>query len=187
MDISFFTTLQVGWFNAWIPSFGMMLVEFIYVQIFKDGGKRALDSSWRSGKDKINYMICSLLQMSLLILSVFVPVKVDMGWLLTGALIYFLSLAGFIWSIHSYASAPADKVICNGIYRWSRNPMYVCYFASVLGTCIASASLWMLIILIALILVTHRSILGEEQFCERTYGEAYMAYKEKTPRYGLFR
>ena len=63
MDISFFTTLQAGWLNAWIPSFGMMLVEFIYVQIFKDGGKRALDSSWRNRKDKINYATCSLLQM----------------------------------------------------------------------------------------------------------------------------
>ena len=187
MDISFFTTLQAGWLNAWIPSFGMMLVEFIYVQIFKDGGKRALDPSWRNKKDKINYMICSLLQMSLLIVSIFVPIKLNFGWLFTGTLIYFLSLVGFIWSIHSYAAAPPDKVICNGIYRWSRNPMYVCYFASVFGTCIASASIWMLILLLGLILVTHRSILGEERFCENSYGEAYKAYNEKTPRYGLIK
>ena len=25
MDISYFTTLQVGWLNAWIPPFGMMV------------------------------------------------------------------------------------------------------------------------------------------------------------------
>lgn len=187
MDISYFTTLRAGWLNAWIPMFGMMLIEYIYVQIFKEGGKRALDSSWRNRKDKINYMTSSLLQMSLLILALFVPLKEDMGWLLTGTVIYLLSLAGFIWSIHSYAAAPADKVISNGIYRWSRNPMYVSYFASVLGTCIASASLWMFIILIALILVTHRSILGEERFCENTYGESYLAYKEKTPRYVLIK
>ena len=187
MDISYFTTLQAGWLNAWIPSFGMMLVEYLYVQIYKDGGKRALDSSWRNKKDKINYMTCSLLQLSLLVLSIFVPLKMEMAWLLTGSVIYILSLAGFIWSIHSYAAAPGDQVISNGIYRWSRNPMYVCFFTSVFGTCIASASLWLLIILIPLIVVTHLSILGEERFCVNTYGEAYMAYKAKTPRYALFR
>ena len=187
MVISYFTTLQMGWLNAWIPMFGMMFIEYIYVQIFKEGGKRALDPSWRDKKDKINYMTCSLLQMSLLLLSIFVPLKEDMGWLLTGAVIYLMSLVGFIWSIHSYAAAPADKVISNGIYRWSRNPMYVSYFASVLGVSIASASLWMLIILIALTVVTHRSILGEERYCENTYGESYLAYKEKTPRYGLIK
>ena len=25
MDISYFTTLQAGWLNAWIPPFGMMV------------------------------------------------------------------------------------------------------------------------------------------------------------------
>ena len=185
MDISFFITLQARWLNAWIPSFGMMLIEYIYVQIYKDGRKRALDSSWRNRKDKTNYMTCSLLQLSLLVLSIFVPIKIDTAWLLTGSVIYFLSLASFIWSIHSYAAAPGDQVISNGIYRWSRNPMYVCYFASIFGTCIASASLWMLIILIPLIVVTHLSILRKEQFCENTYGEAYLTYESKIPRHVL--
>ena len=28
-DFSFFTTLQAGWLNAWIPSFGMVLIQFM--------------------------------------------------------------------------------------------------------------------------------------------------------------
>ena len=145
------------------------------------------DNHLTERRDFIPMIYLLSLQMSLLVVSIFVPIKLDFGWLFLGTLIYFLSLLGFIWSIHSYAAAPPDKVICNGIYRWSRNPMYVCYFASVFGTCIASASIWMLILLIGLILVTHCSILGEERFCEATYGESYKAYKRKTPRYGLIK
>lgn len=185
MDISFFTTLKIGWINAWIPSFTMILIEFIYLSIFKEGGKRALNSSWRSKKDTINYTITSVVQITLLILSIFVPIKLGTLCFIIGTLIYIFSLAGFIWSIHSYAAAPANKVINNGIYRWSRNPMYVCYFFSILGTIIASASLWMFILLITLITITHFSILAEEQYCEKTYGKAYLEYKEKTPRYLL--
>ena len=55
MDMSSFTTLKIGWFNAWIPTFGTLLIEFIYLSIFKEGGKRALNSSWRSMKETINY------------------------------------------------------------------------------------------------------------------------------------
>ena len=52
MHLSFFTTLQAGWLNAWIPSFGMVLIQFIYMAIFREGGKRAVDTSWYTAKDK---------------------------------------------------------------------------------------------------------------------------------------
>ena len=30
MEHSFFTTLQAGWLNAWILSFGMVLIQFSF-------------------------------------------------------------------------------------------------------------------------------------------------------------
>lgn len=35
-------------------------------------------------------------------------------------------------------------------------------------------------------LAMHGVILGEEQYCERTYGDAYRQYKHRVPRYMLF-
>ena len=62
MDLSFFTTLQAGWLNAWIPSFGMVLIQFIYMAIFREGGKRAVDTSWYTAKDKWNGLASTILQ-----------------------------------------------------------------------------------------------------------------------------
>lgn len=111
MRISFFTTLQAGWLNAWIPSFGMVLIQFIYMAIFREEGKRAVDTSWYTAKDRMNASVSSLLQIALLVLSIFVPFKAGTAWFTIGAVIYLLSLAAFVWAFHSYVGTPADKTI----------------------------------------------------------------------------
>ncbi|WP_279173039.1 methyltransferase family protein [Tannerella forsythia] len=185
-DFSFFTTLQAGWLNAWIPSFGMVLIQFIYMAIFREGGKRAVDTSWYTAKDKANASVSTILQIAILVLSVFVPFKFGTAWFLAGMAVYVLSLALFVRAFHSYVATPAGKTIKGGVYRWSRNPMYFFFFTGMFGVCIASASLWMLLVMIPFIIATHFLILGEERYCEETYGEEYREYKAKTPRYFLF-
>lgn len=186
MDFSFYTTLEAGWLNAWIPSFGMVLIQFIYMAIFKEGGKRAVDTSWYTLEDKVAAYASMVLQVSLIALSVFVPFKFGTLWFVIGAVVFILSLAAFVWAFHSYLAAPADKTVKGGIYRWSRNPMYFFFFMGMLGVCIATASIWLLIIMVPFIIATHFTILGEESYCEETYGKEYMEYKAKTPRYFLF-
>lgn len=185
-NLSFYTTLQAGWLNAWIPSFGMVLIQFIYMAIFREEGKRAVDTSWYTAKDKMNASVSSLLQIALLVLSIFVPFKAGTAWFIIGAVVYLLSLAAFVWAFHSYVGTPADKTIKSGVYRWSRNPMYFFFFMGMFGVCIACASLWMLLVLIPFTIATHFTILGEERYCEKTYGNEYREYKSKTPRYFLF-
>ena len=100
--------------------------------------------------------------------------------------VYVLSLALFVRAFHNYVATPAGKTIKGGVYRWSRNPMYFFFFTGMFGVCIASASLWILLVMIPFIIATHFLILGEERYCEETYGEEYREYKAKTPRYFLF-
>ena len=164
LDLSFFTTLQIGWFNAWIPAFGMVLIQFVYMALFPETGKRAVDTSWYTSSDRLWASVSSCLQIALLV----------------------LSLAAFIWAFHSYAIDPAGKTIKSGIYRWSRNPMYFFFFTSMLGTSIACASLWLLSVTVPFGIAMHFTILGEERYCEQTYGKEYLEYKAKTPRYLLW-
>ena len=96
MEISFFTTLEPALAGAWIPSFAMVLIQFVYMFIYKDVGKRATDTSWYTLADKRNAIISSLLQVALLILSVFVPFKTGSAWFWIGAAIYVAAFAGFI-------------------------------------------------------------------------------------------
>ena len=186
MEISFFTTLEPSLAGAWIPSFGMVLIQFAYMFIYKEVGKRATDTSWYTLADKRNAIISSLLQVALLILSVFVPLKTGSAWFWIGAVIYVAAFAGFIKAFYDYAAAPADKAAQGGIYRLSRNPMYFFYFLGMAGVCVASASLWLLIVIVPFAIYNHLVVLGEERYCEQTYGQEYLKYKRKTPRYFLF-
>ena len=187
LDLSFFTTLKLGWLNAWIPAFGMVLIQFVYMALFRETGKRAVDTSWYTASDRLWASVSSCLQITLLVLSVFVPFKLGTTWFVTGNAIFVLSLAAFIWAFHSYGIDPAGKTIKSGIYRWSRNPMYFFFFAGMFGTCIASASLWLLIVIVPFVIATHFTILGEERYCAQTYEKEYLEYKAKTPRYLLIR
>lgn len=185
MAIDFFTTLQPGWLNAWIPAFAMVIIQFIYMAIFKEGAKRAVDTSWYNKRDKINGFGSSILQIVLLAVSIFVPLKIGTTWFWIGTVIYAIAFIAFIFSFHDYVKAPTDKIIDKGIYKLSRNPMYTIFIVGMLGVCIASASLWILIILIPFSILTHFIVLGEERYCINTYGEEYVEYKNKTPRYFL--
>lgn len=183
MEYTFFTALQAGWLNAWIPSFGIVLVQFVHMGIFREGGKRATDTSWYTTKDKIYASLSTLFQLALLILSIFTPLKSGTWWFGMGSVIYTLSLLALIAAFHSYASVPKGKTINVGIYRLSRNPMYFFFTTGMIGVGIASASLWMMILIIPFAYAIHGVILGEERYCERTYGIEYRRYKEMTPRY----
>ena len=145
-----------------------------------------MDTSWYSARDKVNAFVSTILQIALLVISIFVPLKFGTVWFAVGTIIFAMSLMAFVWAFHSYVATPAGKTIKGGIYRWSRNPMYFFFFTGMLGVCIASASLWMLLALIPFIIATHFIVLGEERYCEETYGEEYREYKAKTPRYFVF-
>lgn len=185
MGFAYFTTLQPGWPNAWIPSLGIVLIQLAYMLLYKEGGRRATDTSWYTAKDKINAFWSMLLTFAMIIVTVFVPFKAGTPWFVAGGIIFILSLAMFIAAFQVYATAPKGRAITRGIYRYSRNPMYVAYHLGMLGVCIATASLWLLLVTIASIVATHLVILGEERYCLATYGQEYEEYKARTPRYLL--
>lgn len=184
--LHFFTTLNIGWLNAWIPSFLMIIIHIAFSLIYKEGGKRAVDTSWYTSKDKYNALGSFFFQMLILFLSLFVPLKIGTIWFFTGTIVYLFSLIAFIAAFYAYMLAPRDKVITNGIYRVSRNPMYFSFNLAMIAICIASASLWIFLLLIPFVITTHFVILGEERYCAVSYGESYLKYKKETARYFLF-
>lgn len=185
-NLSFFTTLRPALWGAWIPAVAMVLVQFVCMALFREGGKRAVDTSWYDAKTKKYAQWNTIFQVLLIILAVFVPFKTGTPWFTIGTVIYAVAFALFMWSFHSYGTADRDKLITKGIYSYSRNPMYAVFTLAMLGIVIATASLWLLLMMIPYCLAMHGVILGEEGYCERTYGEDYRRYKARVPRYFLF-
>lgn len=71
----------------------------------------------------------------------------------------------------------------HGIYKFSRNPMYVGFHLLTVASMLLTPH-WIVILLgLYSIFVYHLIILGEEKFLERRFGQAYLDYKLEVRRY----
>ena len=79
---------------------------------------------------------------------------------------------------------PAVALVTEGIYRWTRNPMYVGISTALLGIALIFAVDWLPIVLLPGLFILHFGVvLREEQYLDRKFGETYRRYKLSTPRY----
>ena len=77
----------------------------------------------------------------------------------------------------------ASGVNTGGMYRYSRNPMYVAYFVCFLGMALLSRSAAFLVILALFQISCHWIILAEERWCIETFSAAYLDYMRTVRRY----
>ena len=106
--LKFFTTFRPTLAGAGIPAVFMVLVQLVCMAIFREGGKRAVDTSWYDAKTKKYAQWNSIFQVLVIILAVFVPFKSGTMWFTVGAGVYVVAFALFMWSFHSYGTADRD-------------------------------------------------------------------------------
>ncbi len=80
-------------------------------------------------------------------------------------------------------SGDADRLMTDGLYRYSRNPQYTADMAILLGWGVLSASLWALPVILGGIAALLAAPFAEEPWLENTYGDRYAAYRKATRRY----
>ena len=105
------------------------------------------------------------------------------GLLTTGFLIALISLILLGRSTRFGLPAKKTKFKTSGIYRLSRNPMYLGFDLMTLASVIYFLTPLILIMGIYSIAVYHFIIIGEEKFLETTFGNDYKEYKSKVRRY----
>src|SRR5207245_2102885 len=88
-----------------------------------------------------------------------------------------------VWGIPGQEDATRqDTLITTGAFAITRNPIYVGFMLIYLGFAIAIKS-WLIILRIPLLIYFYRSALAEEKIQERKYGEKYLSYKSRVPRF----
>lgn len=79
---------------------------------------------------------------------------------------------------------PSTRIVAHGLYRFTRNPMYIGFALCTLGLAILVDSAWMLLAVpIGLVLIDRIVITREERYLERKFGEEYLNYKRRVRRW----
>ena len=104
-----------------------------------------------------------------------------------------LGTFGLLWCVRDfYVSGkgtlapwtPPRTLVVVGLYRVSRNPMYVCVLVVLLGWAASFGSLGLLGYALAVGIAFHlRVVLGEEPWLERTHGAAWQQYTRRVRRW----
>jgi protein-S-isoprenylcysteine O-methyltransferase Ste14 len=109
------------------------------------------------------------------------------AWLrLVGGCLAVLGLVWAAWATWASADthlADPDRVVRRGPYAVGRNPMYVGWTMTYLGIGLALASVWLLLLLPGVLLLTHLEVRREEKRLRDRFGAAYAAYLATTRRY----
>ncbi len=80
--------------------------------------------------------------------------------------------------------APPRRLVARGLYRRSRNPMYVAYVTVALGEALFFGATVLLIYAAAIFLALHLMIvLHEEPELRQRFGEDYETYRKTVPRW----
>ena len=76
-----------------------------------------------------------------------------------------------------------ESLVTHGVFAWSRNPIYLFVDLFAVGVLLASGRLFFCFGSPLVVLGVHLRILEEERFLERTYENAFEAYRRRTRRY----
>lgn len=95
-----------------------------------------------------------------------------------------LSIVGRAWCTLYIGGRKKAEIVDRGPYSISRNPLYVFSFIGAFGVGSRSGSLVIAAAFVAAaILVFNLTVRREEAFLLREFGEAYAAYRARTPRF----
>jgi protein-S-isoprenylcysteine O-methyltransferase Ste14 len=181
--MSFVPAFELGLWNAWILVIPMLIIFFFDVRVTaaRESGKAG---DFQLTKKENIIMDAVFLPMVIsFIYAIFLPLQLGTTWLYSGLIIYIFGIFFTIVTLLNFASSPKDKVITKGLYRFSRNPMYIGMLLIQIGLGIACSSLLYLLLTIVLMILLNAVSPSEERYCFYRFRDEYREYMNKTPRW----
>lgn len=177
-------TGKVGKMNAFLAVIPIIFIRYGLLGLINtEALKRAGFFAPLIGREKVAYWVYQLTTILSLLYLLFLKIQTDSDWIYPGLIICIIGIVLYAISVVNYARPEMNGVNLNGLYRISRNPMYIAYFIYFLGCVLLTQSMILLVLLIACQISAHWIILSEERWCIREFGEAYEKYMNKVRRY----
>jgi protein-S-isoprenylcysteine O-methyltransferase Ste14 len=109
----------------------------------------------------------------------------------TGLIFTYLAIIIFVLALYYFTNSwrvgidnqNQGKLITNGIFNFSRNPVFLSMNLLFIGVFLAFPNILFLIVTIALLVAIHRIILNEEKHLLKHYGDDYIKYQKQVNRY----
>jgi protein-S-isoprenylcysteine O-methyltransferase Ste14 len=110
-----------------------------------------------------------------------------------GLVVLAAGTLGLLWCVRDFYVlgkgtlapwAPPRKLVVAGLYRFSRNPMYVSVALVLLGWALTFASVGLFVYALIVVAAFHlRVVFGEEPWLAATHGEQWLQYAQTVPRW----
>ena len=176
-------TFRLGVLNAWIFSVIFLILPFIIMLFNKEAYSRGGNPPGMSTREKVISYIATIIIYIVYLYSIFLPLKLGSAWFYIGLIIFLLALFILIAALINFMTAPKDKPVIKGMYRFSRHPLYFSNFLSLIALGITAASWVILLAAIIFFILMHIDTGPEERWCKEKYGDAYKEYFNETPKW----
>jgi protein-S-isoprenylcysteine O-methyltransferase Ste14 len=81
-------------------------------------------------------------------------------------------------------SQPTTAIVSDGVFSWSRNPIYLSLTLLYIGITSLFSALWALLLLLPLLVIVQIGIVQREEiYLERKFGDEYLHYKASVRRW----
>jgi protein-S-isoprenylcysteine O-methyltransferase Ste14 len=176
----------IGFQNAWWFSllYGMITL-IMMLCLSKEQRTRILTfPTFRSHTEKIlSGLAIFLFGRGLIVYSLFIPLTIHSRYFSVGTGVYLIGMIASVSAMWIFSQAELSHPVTQGIYRITRHPMQVMAIIMWIGVGIASRN-WIFIVCAVLLgILSPPSLQAQERFCIEKYGEEYIEYMNKTPRY----
>lgn len=162
----------------------IVLIRYVLLRLWsKEAFRRAAFIPPLVGKEIAAFWIYQAASFLLVLYLFFLKVDTAFIGFYFGVAVYGLGVLLCSVSFINFAKPKANGINVSGLYRISRNPIYVAYFICFLGCAIVTDS-WVLLILLAVFQISaHWVILSEERWCINQFGAEYLRYMQQVRRY----
>ena len=161
------------------------VVRFLLLLVLNPGAlARAAYFAPIQGREKAAYYIYQICNIAIFFYLLFLKIRPGNSWqFYTGLICYILGLCLCTAAMVNFSFPDETGFNRSGLYRFSRNPMYVAYFICFAGMAFLTRSGILLGLVILFQISAHWIILAEERWCIRQFGERYREYMKKVRRY----
>jgi protein-S-isoprenylcysteine O-methyltransferase Ste14 len=109
--------------------------------------------------------------------------SISLGLWVLGFALLFTGRFGLGESFRIGSPRESTGLKISGLFRFSRNPMYLGVFTTLLAVVINTLNPLLLIVAIYIIAVHHKIVLAEEVYLGQTFGQKYRDYCNRVRRY----